>query len=191
MLKHCKRCTTEFESNHNKQTHCSLRCRFWDKVEIRGLNDCWIWTGCIVKDGYGMIALGNRRNITSSRLAWKLTYGEIPDEILVLHDCPNGDCPACCNPAHLWTGTDLDNNRDMVIKGRAVHLAGEESPSCKISVEDIGEIRRLHEHKSGLGLNNYQLRKAGLTNADIGKRFGISDSHVVKIVGNRHWVHGN
>ena len=30
---------------------------FWSKVLISGPNDCWLWTGTKVEDGYGQIGL--------------------------------------------------------------------------------------------------------------------------------------
>lgn len=51
--------------------------------------------------------------IKSHRMAYALTNG--PPENDVLHRCDNRPC---CNPAHLWDGTQADNMADMVAKGR-------------------------------------------------------------------------
>lgn len=30
----------------------------------------------------------------------------------------NFECHHCCNPDHLWVGTQIDNINDMIAKGR-------------------------------------------------------------------------
>lgn len=100
--------------------------RFWAKV--LKTDTCWLWQGANKGPGkYGHLKF---QDITTSahRVAWILTYGPIPDDILVCHDCPDGDNPLCVNPAHLWLGTHADNAQDMVAKGRHKTLSGPASP---------------------------------------------------------------
>ena len=90
--------------------------RFWEKVDRSGGTDaCWPWIGAIGVHGYGRVNLDGRSTGIASRVAWTLTFGD-PGDLGVLHRCDN---PPCCNPAHLFLGTQLDNSRDMVAKGRA------------------------------------------------------------------------
>jgi len=49
------------------------------------------------------------------RKAWILANGPIPDGLYVLHKCDNGKC---VNVDHLFLGTQLDNVRDCMAKGR-------------------------------------------------------------------------
>lgn len=74
---------------------------------------CWLWVGTTVT-GYGQLTFGRKRWL-AHRLAWEAFRGAVPGDLCVLHRC---DVPACVNPDHLWTGTRLDNNRDMTAKGR-------------------------------------------------------------------------
>lgn len=96
----------------------SLADRFWAKVDKRGPDECWLWTGCRKKAfGYGKIGEGRmgQRTLLAHRVSWEITNGSIPDGAMVLHRCDN---PPCVNPRHLFLGDQLDNMRDMVSKGR-------------------------------------------------------------------------
>ena len=83
--------------------------RFWSKVDIKEKDDCWIWTAGTVKGGYGLFGC------QAHRIAYTLSVGPIPEGLEVLHKCDN---PPCCNPNHLFTGTQQDNIKDMDSKGR-------------------------------------------------------------------------
>jgi hypothetical protein len=56
-----------------------------------------------------------RTSTTAHRIAYREWVGPIPKGNLVLHRCDNR---VCVNPAHLFLGTQRDNIRDMVKKGR-------------------------------------------------------------------------
>lgn len=95
------------------------RKRFESKVDRSGgPNACHQWTGCRLPSGHGKFRLNGRMEL-AHRVAWILAGNEITTEKpQVLHNCPGGDLPACCNERHLWSGTQADNNRDMARKGR-------------------------------------------------------------------------
>lgn len=83
--------------------------------------ECWPWNGARDPYGYGQFwDHYQRRVIQAPRVAWELARGPIPDGMKVLHTC---DTPPCVNPAHLFLGTDADNVRDAIAKGRRRHRA--------------------------------------------------------------------
>ncbi len=63
-------------------------------------NGCWMWKG--VDAPYIRI--------------YRQTKGPIPDGAHLRHNCDKG--PHCVNPNHLTLGTHIDNNRDMLDRGR-------------------------------------------------------------------------
>ena len=91
--------------------------RFWEGVDIQGFDDCWEWVGARYPQGYGRIHRWgtDNRNSYTHRVAWELVNGTIPDGMCVCHHCDN---PPCCNPRHLFLGTQNDNIQDSIKKGR-------------------------------------------------------------------------
>jgi hypothetical protein len=75
---------------------------------------CWIWPGAQFTNGYGEIRI-NRKPHPVHRVVYEGMVGPIPDGQQVLHHC---DTPLCCNPRHLFTGTQRDNMIDMMSKNR-------------------------------------------------------------------------
>jgi hypothetical protein len=77
---------------------------------------CWLWIGGVNSKGYGQFKLAGRM-VGAHRMSFVLHYkaAVLQPREFVLHTC---DVPACCNPHHLFIGTQLDNIRDMMAKGR-------------------------------------------------------------------------
>ncbi len=96
--------------------------KFWERVNKGPPDQCWEWKGYRVKSklSYGSYRFEGKQ-WRAHRLAYLFHYGKLPMEMFVCHSCDN---PPCCNPAHLWLGTALDNNRDRERKGRGVHVCG-------------------------------------------------------------------
>jgi hypothetical protein len=87
---------------------------FWSRVDKSGGPDaCWTWTGFRDEDGYGRLRFETEQ--IAHGIAYLLSIGPVPDGLCVCHSCDN---PPCCNPAHLWLGTNQDNTHDRHIKGR-------------------------------------------------------------------------
>ena len=84
---------------------------------------CHVWMGAVGSDGYGRIAIRNRedgpRTLTPHQIGARLGFGPIPAGATVLHDC---EVRLCCRaePGHLRIGTQSENMRQAVARGRAV-----------------------------------------------------------------------
>lgn len=119
----------------------TLEERFWAKVDKRGIFDCWPWMASTGNDGYGHIGEGgrSRKLLAAHRVAYELVNGPIPDGQCVLHECDN---PPCCNPTHLFLGTQTENIHDMREKGR--ECCGEEHGASKLTRLQVEEARRLY-----------------------------------------------
>lgn len=88
---------------------------FWAKVDVRGDAECWPWLGGKHPQGYGR-AHSNGRMRPAAQIAWELSNGTaFPAGKLACHTCDN---PPCVNPAHIWPGTQSENLKDCVAKGR-------------------------------------------------------------------------
>jgi len=117
----------------------SFAGRFWARVARGEPDACWPWRGEL-SDGYGALKrLGKR--VKAHATAYRLLVGD-PGGLHVLHHCDNR---ACCNPAHLFTGTNLANVEDKVAKGRQHRLPGEANGRAKLTAEDVQYIRASSE----------------------------------------------
>lgn len=164
------------------QNRRPLAKRFWEKVDRRGPDECWLWIANTNASGYGTVVAA-RHSQLAHRIAWELENGSVPDGLCVLHRCdvnyPVGDLTnrRCVNPAHLWLGTVGDNTRDMVAKGRnyAPRLSGESNPSSKLTEQDVRDIR--------------SLAASGVSRRAIAEKFGISYFHVFNVIRRETWKH--
>ena len=145
--------------------------RFWKKVEIKGPDECWPWTGCRDKRNYGYVRFRLQKRLQAAhRVAYFFTHGELP----LLHICHKCDNPPCCNPKHLFPGTNQENIQDAVNKGRMCR--GEKRPQSKLTERSVLEIRRIYSEGH---VSQYKLAK----------QFRVGRSAIEKIVMRRTWAH--
>jgi len=151
----------------------SIADRFWRKVDKRGPEDCWPWIACARKptEGYGAFWFDGRHH-PAPKIAWYLTFGNLP-ALQTLHRCDN---PTCCNPSHLFLGTNVENNADKVAKRR--HVFGSRQVKAKLTETDALEIKRLKP----AGRAPYGFR------TELAARFGVKPGTITDIW-IRSWKH--
>jgi hypothetical protein len=87
----------------------SVTDRFWSKVDRRGPDECWPWTGARTPRGAGNFRLSNPRRVVRAYVyAWEPAYGPVPAGYELHHRCEH---PWCCNPTHLELRTSADRDR--------------------------------------------------------------------------------
>ena len=161
--KYNKRCIPCFAKSKCKP----IEPRFFNKVDKTG--DCWLWIGSTYICGYGRMSW-NGKTQSSHRISWKLKFGEIPNNLFVLHKC---DEKLCVNPDHLFLGTQRDNILDLVKKGRnAKHHSRKWKQLRKRS---IIRIRKLYEE-----FKNY---------SKIANIYKVSRVTIMNVVKRKTWKH--
>lgn len=138
------------------------------RVAMEPMTGCWLWLGAVNTNGYGRVrSLGKNRE--THRLAWEIFRGPIPDQLFVLHRC---DVRSCCNPDHLFLGTNADNMADMKKKGRGRSARGENHHQKRLTSEVVLAIRA--------AAGKYR---------DLAAQFGVSFGMISHIKNGKRWQH--
>jgi hypothetical protein len=165
--------------HQNRLPESVIAAAFWGRVDQTGGDDaCWTWTnkrtGQPAKS-YGRFKV-NAVLHRVHRLSWELTYGPIPEGLVVCHHCDN---PICVNPRHLFLGTTQDNSIDMVRKGRHARnlpvYRGEANSQSKLTDDGVRAIRRRYA--------------AGETERDLAAAYGVSERAIYFVVRHQTWRH--
>lgn len=146
--------------------HTDYQKRFEDKFIINPINDCWEWTGCLDKYGYGHFSIKNYAMV-ASRASWILYKKQNIDKMCVLHKCDNRKC---VNPDHLFLGTRTDNMKDKISKNR--QTKGELNGDSKLTRKDVENIKKDKRVQSII--------------ADL---YGVSQPIISRIKNKRIWKH--
>ena len=109
---------------------------FHTKYLVDVQTQCWEWQGCKDELGYGQWRWRSK-NWPAHRISM-LIDGNDPQGYQVNHHCDN---PSCVNPQHLYLGTQEENMRDMVQRGRQKCIRGTKHHNSKLSEQDVLDIR--------------------------------------------------
>jgi hypothetical protein len=152
------------------EIHPWMVIMFWSRMSP-GRSGCWNWIGQKA-EGYGVFEMGKVQEL-AHRTSYRMERGKIPKGMLVCHTCDN---PSCVNPNHLFLGTDLDNNRDMMQKGRGRQPIGENAANSKLTEDEVRKIREVYTSGETCW-------------AKLGRMFGTSAENVSIIVQRKTWRH--
>lgn len=144
--------------------------RFWGKADKRE-DGCWEWQSAKMPKGYGIFTVlleGKYVGVLAHRMAWLITYSDVPTELYVCHKCDN---PKCVRPEHLFLGTHADNLGDQKAKGRS--RFGSKHHGAKVTEEDVKDM--------------FALREQGLTHKQIAEKYNMSRPNVTVILNGRTW----
>lgn len=135
-------------------------------VQVDKSDGCWIWTGTIGSNGYGLIK-DNYRTRTAHRVSYELHKGPIPQGLMICHTC---DVKACVNPEHLYAGDAFDNMRDKKERGRQNIRRGTRHPHAKLTEADIVYIRTSGKRGAALA-REYDMKPSTMSQIKRGLRW--------------------
>lgn len=135
-------------------------------------NGCWIWTRSVggrdyrIGKGYGKLGL-NGKIVSAHRVAYQVFHGAIAEGMHVCHSC---DETKCCNPDHLFLGSNTVNRHDSIAKQR--HAYGTRHGQVKLTAKDIVQIRALARCMTG---------------RELAKKFGVCPQQISRIIRGTRW----
>jgi len=136
---------------------------------VNKTDTCWLWTGSLCKKGYGQFNSSGCRPckvVKAHRWSYEQHKGPIPAGLMIRHAC---DVRECVNPEHLSYGTNDDNIRDRMERGRH----GNPLRNFRLNEDDVREIRIL--------------RGFGFTQRDLAARFSVGKTTISRVWRGETW----
>lgn len=108
--------------------------RFMKMIEVRESDECWPFSGCIDRDGYGLFAVKHHVLVRAHRFAYEYFIRPIPGGMTIDHVCHDESCQLtkncphrrCCNPSHLKPETNTAN----ILRGNAPSAKNARKTHC-------------------------------------------------------------
>lgn len=142
---------------------------FWLRVDVRGLHDCWPFSGPRDRDGYGEVCIYGIR-CRAHRVALAISDGMPPEGAnLACHHCDNKQC---CNPLHLYWGTVKANAVDCLSRNGWRRITGSNHRDARLTEADVSDILAdLRPHSR------------------IARIYGVSTTAISRIRAGKEWRH--
>ena len=85
----------------------------WKFVKKGNADECWPWIGAKFCNGYGRFFI-SQTSRNAHRFLFEFIHGPMKKGFLTMHKCNNR---ICCNPEHLYAGTNSENQRHASYSG--------------------------------------------------------------------------
>ncbi len=153
------------DNNYLREEYMDRIC---SKIIVNKTNHCWEWHGSLCRQ-YGCLYCFSKQ-YRAHRFFYMLYVNNfIPDDKYILHKCDN---PKCCNPQHLFLGTQHDNISDMYNKHRQPDVKG------------INNGRSILTEKDAL-----DIRQSVYKYSELAKQYHVSKSTIQRIKSYETWRH--
>jgi len=161
-------------------------------ISVYGKDPCRIWVGA--KSGkYGTFWHGGKQ-IRAHRFSYLMHKGKIPSGKIVMHDCDN---PLCVNPKHLTAGTQSQNIKDSVKRGRHQSIT---NPDWCAKGENNGTYTHPETVRKGESVNTAKLVKVdvvkilklnsqGINCEVLARRYKVNPTTIQRIIHRKSWKH--
>lgn len=116
---------------------------------------CLLWEGGRRAGRYGQISLSGK-SVATHRVAWQAVHGPISAGLHIPHHC---DVQLCCNPEHLYIGTNDENHADKALKDR-------------------GKKKLTHQKAKEI----HAMVASGMSHTKVAAVFGVNQSTVTRII---------
>lgn len=149
--------------------------RFWSRVQKQE-GGCWLYNGPDFGNKYGQLSRTNDRRypkmVSAHRFSYEIHNGPIKDGGVICHKC---DVKNCVNPDHLYCGTQQDNVRDIVERGRSANKTGRVVRLVDAAKRYRGGIKLRRELQERVK-SEYQSGK--FTQVELAKRYRCSQATI-------------
>jgi HNH endonuclease len=141
-------------------------------LEVQITEDCWLWTGDRLRNGYGRLSIRCKPFLVH-RLAYELFVGPIPKGLFVCHRC---DVKNCVRPDHLFAASARENSLDASRKDRMHHPYGELQGGHKLTNDVVSTIRK-----------RYAAGEANMR--ELASEYGVGPQAICNVIHRKTWKH--